>query len=127
MQIRTLGILGVMVMALAMPGTSLAGKNSDKVKHGIGKGGVPALRDALQDQIDGLKARVEELEGLSDDVEDLDARVQALEDQFVDNDGDTFSEIQGDCDDENADANPLETEVAGNSIDDDCDHLIDEP
>ena len=132
MQIRTLGMLGVLAVALAIPGISLAGNNT--TKHGIGKGGVPALRDALlgkidtlQGQIDSLKTRVDDLEALSDDVADLDARLQAIEDQFADDDGDTFTEVQGDCDDADAAVNPLETEVLGNGIDDDCDHQIDEP
>ena len=124
MQTRTLGMLGVLTVALAMPQISLAGSN---IKHGIGRGGVPALRDALQGQIDSLEGRIDDLEEIADALADLDARVQALEDQFVDDDDDTFTEVQGDCDDENADVNPLETEVAANGIDDDCDHLIDEP
>ena len=136
MQTRTLGLLGIVVVALAMPGIALAGndKNADKTKHGIGKGGVPALRDALlardaalQAQIDSAVGRIEDLEELADDVADLDARVQALEDQFVDNDGDTFTEVQNDCDDTNANVNPGATEVPANGIDDDCDHQIDEP
>lgn len=140
MQIRTLGMLGVLAVALAMPGISLAGsnKNGDKTQHGIGKGGVPALRDHLQGQIDSaqgqidsIAGRVEDLEGLTDglaeDLADIDARLQALEDQLTDNDGDTFSEVQNDCNDDNAAVNPGATEVPGNGIDDDCDHLIDEP
>jgi hypothetical protein len=121
-------MLGVLAVALAMPGISLAGnnKNGDKTKHGIGKGGVPALRDALQGQIDSVVGRIEDLEELADDLADLDARLQALEDQFADDDGDTFTEVQGDCDDGDPAVNPLETEVLGNGIDDDCDHLIDE-
>jgi len=56
----------------------------------------------------------------------LGARLAALESQFVDDDGDTFSEVQDDCDDTNADVSPLADEIAGNGIDDDCDHEIDE-
>jgi len=125
MQIRTIGMLTILAVTLAAPGIAEAGKKN-KDKHGIGQGGVPALRDALQGQIDSIESRVEDLEGLADDVADLDARLQALEDQFVDDDGDTFTEVQGDCDDEDEAVNPLETEVPGNAIDDDCDHQIDE-
>ena len=140
MQIRKLGTLGILAMALAMPGVSLAqnetktekaaekaaakaekaaekaaaeaeraaekaeraAEKAERTQHGIGKGGVPA------------------------EVAGLDSRLEALEGQFVDDDGDTFSEVQSDCDDEDAAVNPLATEVAGNGIDDDCDHLTDE-
>jgi hypothetical protein len=128
MQIRTLGMLTLLAVALTTPGIAEAGqKNGDTTKHGIGKGGVPALRDALQGQIDSLKTRVDDLEALADDVADLDARLQAIEDQFADDDGDTFSEVQGDCNDDDAAVNPSQTEVAANGIDDDCDRQIDEP
>ena len=49
--------------------------------------------------------------------------VLGLEEQ--DNDGDGYSEVEGDCDDENADIGPTEAERE-NGIDDDCDDLIDE-
>jgi hypothetical protein len=140
MQIRKLVTLGALAVALAMPAVSMAknekkpGKNEG---NGIGRGGVPALRDALQDQIDGAVERIKSLEegladtntrvdALEDEVADLDSRVEALEGQFTDDDGDTFSEVQDDCDDADAAVNPLAAEVAGNGIDDDCDHLIDE-
>jgi hypothetical protein len=34
--------------------------------------------------------------------------------------------VQDDCDDTDADVSPLADEIAGNGIDDDCDHEIDE-
>jgi hypothetical protein len=134
MRIRKIATLAILAVAIAMPGVSLA-KNKDK--HGIGKGGVPALRDQiyamiddLQDQIDGALRRIRRLENGAEatnaELAALDARLAALESQFVDDDGDTFSEVQDDCDDTDADVSPLADEIAGNGIDDDCDHEIDE-
>jgi archaellum component FlaC len=155
MQIRKLVTLGALALALAMPAVSFAKsdkkaeKNDKKEEknnpgNGIGAGGVPALRDRIYDAIDDLQdqidaavqrignleaglgetnARVDALEG---EVADLDTRLEALEGLFVDDDGDTFSEAQDDCDDADPAVNPLATEVPANLIDDDCDHLVDE-
>jgi septal ring factor EnvC (AmiA/AmiB activator) len=147
MQIRKLATLGPLALALAMPGVSFAknDKKADKNEgNGIGKGGVPALRDKiyeaiddLQDQIDSALRRIRRLEhglaetntrvdALEGEVADLDTRLEALEGQFVDDDGDTFSEVQDDCDDSDPAVNPLAAEVPANHVDDDCDHLVDE-
>ena len=140
------GLALALLLAFA-PGVALAGKKNEDGSNngnGIGKGGVPALRDRLLGLIDDLKDEIEDLEdavedledslaetdaridALEEDVADFDARLAAMESQFTDDDGDGFSEVQDDCDDENPDANPLETEVAGNGVDDDCDHFVDE-
>ena len=41
----------------------------------------------------------------------------------IDNDGDGYTENQGDCNDQNRDINPNATEVCGDGIDQDCDGL----
>jgi hypothetical protein len=40
---------------------------------------------------------------------------------FQDDDGDGYTETEGDCNDSNADINPGETEICGDGIDQDCD------
>ncbi|NOY24752.1 MAG: hypothetical protein GXP62_02670 [Oligoflexia bacterium] len=62
---------------------------------------------------------------------DLDGEVGTATTYFVvvpleeqDNDGDGWTELQGDCDDTNANIHPGATETA-NGIDDDCDDVID--
>jgi hypothetical protein len=104
---RILAILGLTV-AFALPGLALAGKGNGK---GLGKGGVPALRD----QVVALEATVVALE----------ARVAALEGLAIDDDLDGFTENQGDCDDADGAVFPGATEIA-NGVDDDCNGLIDD-
>ena len=45
--------------------------------------------------------------------------------EYYDDDEDGWSEIEGDCDDSNAEINPLAVEVE-NEVDDNCDERIDE-
>jgi len=122
--------------------------------NGLGPGGVPALRDRVDalegrtdrieralrelvgivneqgDRIEGLETTVQRLvnafNGLRDDLMGVEARLTALEGFALDDDGDGLSEIQGDCDDEDAAVSPLADEVPANGIDDDCDFEIDE-
>jgi len=107
---RTISILAALALAaaFAVPGLALAKNGQGK---GLGKGGVPALRDqvvALEGTVLALEARVEALEGLA-----------------VDDDGDLFTENQGDCNDANAAVHPGAAELA-NGADDDCNGLVDD-
>jgi hypothetical protein len=147
MRMAGVGLALIGTLALA-PGATLA-KNDKAHKgstngNGIGAGGVPALRDHLLELIEALDERLDRLttkvnrlqdalgetdlrvDALEEDVADLDARLAGIEAQFSDDDGDDFSEVQDDCDDANAAVSPLASEVAGNGVDDDCDHLVDE-
>lgn len=114
MRMRKIVMLTILALAIAIPGVSLAKKDEDK--HGIGKGGVPALRDYFQEQIDSLLRRVRRVE----------KAVAILETQFADADGDGSYVLVPDCDDENADVSPNTDEVPGNLVDDNCDGQVDE-
>ena len=107
MRIRKIVTLAILAVALAVPGVSIAKKQD---KHGIGKGGLPALRDYLQGEIDGALRRIRRLE----------KSVAAFENQFVDEDGDGSYVLLPDCDDTDATVSPLLLEVTGNGVDDDC-------
>jgi hypothetical protein len=113
MRMRKIVTLTILAVALAIPGVSLAKKED---KHGIGKGGVPALRDYFQEQIDSLLRRVRRVE----------KAVAILETQFADADGDGSYVLVPDCDDDNENVSPNADEVPGNLVDDNCDGQIDE-
>jgi len=122
MRMRKMITLAVLALAIAIPGVSLAKKDS---KHGIGKGGVPALRDFFLEEIEDLKdaiasldARVGELETANEDTQE---RLAALEGQFADADGDGSFVLVPDCNDGNANVSPNAVEIKNNGIDDDCD------
>ena len=66
--------------------------------------------------------------GLLTMIADLEARVEALEtilSMFLDNDGDGYTENEGDCDDSNPDIYPGATEIC-DGMDNDCDGIVDE-
>jgi TolA-binding protein len=103
--------------------------------------GQPAVWNAidnLQEQIDDLVAAVESLEtriealetenaNLQEQINAQDARIDALEEGGngdADQDGDGFSSSV-DCDDSNPNVNPNATEVPSDSIDNDCDGVVD--
>ena len=119
MRMRKIVTLTILAVALAIPGVSLAKK--DKDQNGIGKGGVPAMRDAFEREIRRLKARVTELETT---VGKLQTSVDGLESQFADVDGDGSFVLVPDCNDANPNVNPNATEIPGNLIDENCDGIV---
>lgn len=130
---RTLRILMILTVSLCLilPSVAMAKKKKKgrrrvvvtTQQHGIGAGGVPALRDMLLSRIQTLDTTVLLLDAR---LLDLELRLQELEDLATDDDMDGFSENQGDCDDTLASVFPGATEDPTNGIDDDCDGLIDE-
>jgi hypothetical protein len=130
--LRAIALLAVAV-SLALPGAALAKKKKRYAaagstatlsgsQHGIGPGGVPALRDEIYRRIGLLDSTVLLLD---ERVKALEEQVAALQGLATDDDLDGFTENQGDCDDLNALAYPGAPEAA-NGIDDDCDGAIDE-
>ena len=61
----------------------------------------------------------------TDSEEEKEPPIQEVDPLDSDDDGDGFSENQGDCDDSNADISPSATEIC-DEIDNDCDSLIDD-
>jgi hypothetical protein len=94
--------VAALAVAVGLPGIALAKKDGEK--HGIGKGGVPALAQRLAE---------------------LEARVAVLEAMASDDDLDGYTENQGDCDDASDVVFPGAVEV-DNGVDDDCDGAVDE-
>lgn len=76
----------------------------------------PAVHPGAAEGIDADGDTV--LEGDGED-NDCDGVIDNGTDAY-DDDGDTFTELQGDCDDTRADVNPDEDESAYNGLDDDC-------
>jgi hypothetical protein len=150
---------------VGMPGMAAAKKNKKKnrgapppvVQHvahpgnGIGKGGVPALRDHLLALIAAVNGRVDRLvrhvhaiemrvSDLEDGLGDADARLDLVEgrldnleavvaglvqqaaDLASDDDGDGYSELQNDCDDTDPAVNPPAT-----GLDLNCDGIVEVP
>jgi hypothetical protein len=105
--IRILACLAL-VACLIMPGLAMAKKGKG---NGLGPGGVPALRDQVVD--------------LQTTVMALEMRLAALEGLAIDDDGDLFTENQGDCDDSDPAVFPGAVEVV-NGVDDDCNGLVDD-
>ncbi|MDY0005020.1 MAG: putative metal-binding motif-containing protein, partial [Polyangia bacterium] len=48
-----------------------------------------------------------------------------VSDPFTDDDGDGYSEVQGDCDDNNPLVHPFAAEICGDGIDNDCNGYVD--
>ncbi len=125
--VRILTVL-LVCLALVAPGAAMAKKKKKKARvagtqHGIGAGGVPALRDMLLGRIGDLDATVLALE---ERIAELEMRLDEVEDLAIDDDLDGFSENQGDCDDTQPAVFPGAVEDPANLIDDDCDGLVDE-
>jgi hypothetical protein len=132
---NTLRAIALLVVAasLALPGVALAKKKKRYAaagasasmsgsQHGIGPGGVPALRDEIYRRLALMDSTVLLLD---ERVKALEEQVAALQGLATDDDLDGFTENQGDCDDLNALAYPGAPETV-NGVDDDCDGAIDE-
>ena len=118
--------IGALVGLLAFATPLRAAPDGHAEKHGVGRGGVPLLRDrvaALEAQVESLTTQLGELEGLDGLQEQIDALAAQLDElgARIDDDGDGVSEQNGDCDDADAAVNPGADEVPGNGIDENCD------
>lgn len=56
----------------------------------------------------------------------LESRYGSSNELCADRNGDGFSAINGDCDDNDASRNIARPEISNNGVDDDCDELVDE-
>ena len=70
--------------------------------------------------------------GCGDAAQESDSALESTPTQTVaaaidDYDGDGFSKVQGDCNDQNADIHPEALETCGDGVDNDCDLFVDEP
>ena len=104
------------------PPTQLcSGSSTDDDGDGFSEtdGDCDDTNDAVNpDAVDGVEAP----HGVAGDDADCDGR---LDDGVCDDDGDTYTEVSGDCDDDNPAKNPGQTEIP-DGVDNDCNGCIDD-